>query len=111
MIERLNALAAAPMEHGGNARKDVVDAAGQFESLLIAQLLRSMREAGGSSGWLGSGEDSTSASAMQMAEEHFAAALARQGGLGLAKMVAAGLEENAKSVSARSGGEPPTPPR
>jgi Rod binding domain-containing protein len=93
MIERLNSPAAAPAESSGNTRRDVIEAAGQFESLLIAQLLRSMREAGGSSGWLGSGEDSTSASAMEMAEEHFAAALARQGGLGLAKMVAAGLAE------------------
>ena len=51
-----------------------------------------MREAGGASGWLGAGEDSTAASAMEMAEEHFAAALSQQGGLGLARMVAHGLQ-------------------
>ena len=91
MIEPVHTPPAMTIESGAKTRKDVVEAANQFESLLIAQMLRCMREAGGSSGWLGSGEDSTSASAMEMAEEHFASALARQGGLGLAKMVAAGL--------------------
>lgn len=68
--------------------KDTVEAAKQFESLLIAQLLRSAR---GSEGWLGTGEDSTAASAMEMAEEQFASAMAAQGGIGLAKMIAEGL--------------------
>jgi Rod binding domain-containing protein len=65
-------------------------AAGQFESLLIAQMLKSMREA--ESGWLGTGEDSASDSAMGMAEEHFASAISAAGGFGLAKLVSAGLE-------------------
>jgi Rod binding domain-containing protein len=66
------------------------DAAGQFESLLIAQMLKSMRES--ESGWLGTGEDSASDTAMGMAEEHFASAISAAGGLGLAKIVKAGLE-------------------
>jgi Rod binding domain-containing protein len=65
-------------------------AAGQFESLLIAQMLKSMRES--ESGWLGTGEDSASDSAMAMAEEHFASAISAAGGLGLGKLVTAGLE-------------------
>jgi Rod binding domain-containing protein len=65
-------------------------AAGQFESLLIAQMLKSMREA--ESGWLGTGEDSASDSAMSMAEEHFADAISAAGGFGLSKIVNSGLE-------------------
>lgn len=81
----------------GAARKDKspVEAARQFEALLIAQMLRTMREAGGSGGWLGTGEDSTADSAMQMAEEHLAAALSAQGGLGLARMLTTGLNSEA----------------
>lgn len=66
------------------------DAAKQFESLLIAQMLKSMREGG--SGWLGSGEDQAMDSAMAMAEEHFASALSAGGGFGLAASVQSGLE-------------------
>ncbi len=71
------------------AKGKAVDAAKQFEALLIAQMLKTMRESG--SGWLGSGEDQASESAMGMAEEHFAAALSASGGLGLANTVERGL--------------------
>jgi Rod binding domain-containing protein len=91
MIEGLKAPSEAASQAAGPKRKEIVDTATQFESLLIAQMLKSMREAGGSAGWLGSGEDSTSASAMELAEEHFAAALAKQGGLGLTKLITQGL--------------------
>lgn len=68
-----------------------VESARQFEALLIAQMMKSMREAG-SGGWLGSGEDKTAESAMELAEEQFSQALAAQGGLGLANMIVQGLE-------------------
>ncbi len=68
----------------------VQDAARQFESLLLAQILKSMREAG-SGGWLGGGEDQAALPAMELAEEQFAQTLSAQGGLGLAKMIADGL--------------------
>ncbi len=61
-------------------------AAEQFEALLAGQLLRSMREAGGG-GWLGAGEQDASSSLMEMAEQCLAAAMASQGGLGLARLV------------------------
>ena len=91
MIDKVSSAALQPT---ANARpeKNLAETAREFESLLIAQMLRSVREAGGASGWLGSGEDSTADSAMQMAEEQFAAALAHHGGLGLASLVAQGLE-------------------
>jgi len=70
-------------------KEKAVDAAKQFESLLIGQMLKTMRESG--SGWLGSGEDQATESAMGMAEEHFAAALSAGGGFGLAATVEHGL--------------------
>ena len=73
----------------------VVSAAKQFEALLMSQLLKSMREAGGS-GWMGTGDDSSGESAMELAEEQFAQALASRGGLGLAKLIADGLTERAR---------------
>ena len=68
----------------------VRDAACQFESLLMGQLMKSMRES--NSGWLGDDEDQAASTATEMAEEQFAKALARQGGLGLANMVVSGLQ-------------------
>jgi Rod binding domain-containing protein len=69
----------------------VTHAAQEFESLLIAQLLKSMRESD-SGGWLGTGSDQAGAHAMELAEEQLAQALAHQGGLGLAKLVVSGLK-------------------
>jgi Rod binding domain-containing protein len=67
----------------------VHDAAQQFEALLMGQILRSARQGG--SGWLGSGEDSSAECATDFAEQQFAAALAHQGGLGLAALISSGL--------------------
>jgi Rod binding domain-containing protein len=78
---------------GSPAKRDdpakIYDAAKQFEALLITQILRSARQAG--EGWLGSGGDSSSDCASGFAEEQFAAAMAKGGGLGLANIIAAGL--------------------
>jgi len=68
----------------------IEDAARQFEALLMAQLLKSARA--GSEGWLGAGEDPTASSALELAEEQFAGALAAQGGLGLASLIVSGLK-------------------
>jgi Rod binding domain-containing protein len=72
--------------------KRVADAARQFESLMIGQLLKSMRESG-EGGWLGTGEDQAGAQAMELAEEQMAQALAQQGGFGLARLVVTGLKK------------------
>ena len=81
---------------GRNDPAKVRDAACQFESLLIGQMMKSMRDS--SSGWLSDGdEDQAGATAIDMAQEQFANVLARQGGLGLARMVVAGLEKSVKS--------------
>jgi len=75
----------------------IQEAARQFEALLITQLLRASRSTGGE-GWLGTGEDQSASSAMEMAEEYFAQALASQGGLGLARMI---CEELSRAAQAR----------
>jgi Rod binding domain-containing protein len=79
------ALTAQPA-HPTNAQ----DAAQQFEALLLSEMLRTERESG--NGWLGTGEDSSGDCAIDYAEQQLALALARQGGLGLAGLIASGLE-------------------
>jgi len=73
----------------------IEQAAKQFESLLIAQLLKSSHETG-SKGWLGE-EDESSECASEMAEEQFAQALANGGGLGLARMIVQGLTKSSEA--------------
>jgi flagellar protein FlgJ len=68
----------------------VRDAAQQFEALLIGQILRSARQDG--SGWFSDGEDPSGEVATDYAEQQFATVLAQKGGLGLADMIAKGLE-------------------
>ena len=68
---------------------ELLDAARQFESLMIAEMLKCMRDASGS-GWLGTGEDASGDSVMGLAQEQFAQALAQNGGLGLSKLVVDG---------------------
>jgi Rod binding domain-containing protein len=65
------------------------DAAQQFEALLIGQMMKSMHDSEG--GWLGTGEDQSGSSAMEYAEESFAQAMAKSGGLGVASLVSKGL--------------------
>jgi flagellar protein FlgJ len=79
----------------------IKDAAGQFESLMVGQILKSAHEEEG--GWMGAGEeDQTSASTMQMADEYFARALAAHGGLGLARMISQSLDQASASAAAEA---------
>ena len=66
------------------------DAAQQFEALLLGQMLRTARESTGN--WLSTGEDASGDCATDFAEQQFAAAMAQQGGLGLANLIAQGLK-------------------
>ena len=66
------------------------DAARQFESLLLGQILKSARHAGGG-GWLDDGSDQAGSVATDMAEEQLAQALAQSGGLGLTDLIVTGL--------------------
>jgi flagellar protein FlgJ len=86
---------AIPAASGMAAKSDspgkVHEAAQQFEALLMGQILRSARQSG--SGWMG-GEDPSAECATDYAEQQFAAVLAQQGGLGLADLIAKGLDRN-----------------
>jgi hypothetical protein len=53
-----------------------------------------MRDSEG--GWLGTESDDASSSAMEYAQENFAQSLASSGGLGLAKLIAGGLQKPAE---------------
>ena len=83
----------APLPDGPGHKPDdparIHDAAQQFEALLLGQMLHSVREGG--SNWLSSGEDAAGDSATDLAEQQFAAAMAQQGGLGLATLITKGL--------------------
>ncbi|MGA2268957.1 MAG: hypothetical protein ABSH44_10860 [Bryobacteraceae bacterium] len=94
-IAQLLPPAAASGVAGSTARRPddpakIRDAAQQFEALLLGQILRSIRESG--KGWLGSSDDPTGDCATEFAEEQFAIAMAKQGGLGLADLIASGLQ-------------------
>lgn len=80
----------------------VAHAAQQFEALLIAQLLKSMHSSGSAS-WLGTGEDSSAGSVMELAEEQLAESLAHAGGLGLASLVVSGLRRAEAARAPESG--------
>lgn len=90
MVERIGAVrmqaVACP------AQQRLVQAAAEFESLLVAQLLKAAR---GEGGWMGAGEDQTATSVLEMAEEHLAAVIATGGGLGLRELLVEGLHERA----------------
>ena len=67
------------------------NAAQQFEALLLGQILRTVRES--SSGWLGSGGDSSTDCATEFAEQQVAAVMAQHGGLGLSSLIVSGLKK------------------
>jgi len=72
-----------------NNTKKIADSAKQFEALMIGQLLKN---AHGSQSWLGEDSDDGAAStAIEMAEEYLGQAIAKGGGLGIAKLVMQGL--------------------
>jgi peptidoglycan hydrolase FlgJ len=75
-----------PKGQAGAARAKVEVAASQFEALLVAQMLRHMRQSG-DGGWMGTGNDQAGERMVELAEEQLAQALAAQGGLGLASMI------------------------
>jgi Rod binding domain-containing protein len=92
-MEIQSALSPADLQSKKNSPERIHDAAQQFESLMIAQMLKSIREGGDS--WMGTGDDAAGSTAVEMAEEQLAKSLSQNGGLGLARMVEAGLTKSA----------------
>ena len=75
-------------------------AAAEFESLLVAQMLRSFREAS-SGGWLDESEaDGPGVTMMELAEQQFARTITSQGGLGLRELIVSGLARPGADASA-----------
>src|SRR5271163_3815338 len=89
----LPAVPAAPS--GQDSPEKIRKAATDFESLLIAQMLRSARESGGGMTGDGDEQDETNSTLLELGEQQLAQALSSGGGLGLAKMVVAGLTKHA----------------
>ena len=73
------------------------EAAVQFESMLIDQVLKLAREAGGSS-CSGSEDDEAGQTGYELGEQEFSKRLASAGGLGLAPMIEAGLQRNSQAA-------------
>jgi Rod binding domain-containing protein len=69
--------------------KKQLSAAKDFEAILIGQMLHSIREEG--DGWLGTGDEDASTTMFGFGEDQLAKALTSGGGLGLSKVIAAGL--------------------
>ena len=94
MLDALKAIPSADSTVAARKPDDpakVKDAAKQFEALLIGQMMKSMHDSEG--GWLGTGDDDSSSSAMEYGQEIFAQSMAKSGGLGLANLITKGLQK------------------
>jgi len=87
-----NVAGTTPDTSAKNTPEKIRDAASQFEALLIGEVLKTAHEG---EGWLGTGEDETSSTTMGLADQFLAQSMAKNGGLGLARMVADGLARRA----------------
>jgi Rod binding domain-containing protein len=76
------------------------DSARQFEALLIAQILRSVREPSG--GWLACGDGQAGSSISDYAEQQLAHVLSASGGLGIASLIEQGLTGKAQPQTDRA---------
>ena len=99
-LKSVDAMAANATQTGNTTdSRKIGKAAHDFEALLVTQMLRSSH---GEGGWLSSGDDQADDAALGMGEEELAQALANSGGIGLAKMIEAGLAK-APENAARPG--------
>jgi Rod binding domain-containing protein len=103
MIDNISGSAMAVSTAAGGIPKHdnpakIHEAAQQFESLLISQLLKTSHDAGGS-GWLGTDDDDAGQTGIGFGEEQFARMMASSGGIGLAPMIESGLKAEAGKVA------------
>jgi Rod binding domain-containing protein len=92
----LGSAAPSPSSIPKENRTKIAQCAKDFEGLLLTQMLRSAREAGGG-GLTGEGGDENEANStlIEFGEQQLAQALANRGALGIGKIVEAGLVKNA----------------
>ena len=89
----------------------VQHAAQQFESLMISEMMKSIRESE-ESGPMAEEKDQAGSSALQLAQEQFAQALAARGGLGLARVFTKSFPAtDSTSAPVSPGPGSPNPPR
>ena len=74
-------------------------AAREFEALLLTEVLKSARQPG-EGGWLTSGSDEASNTALELAESQLARVLASRGILGVDKLLADDLERRGEQAAA-----------
>jgi len=86
---------AAPSPASKDTPDNIRKAATDFEALLIAQMLKSARESGGGVTGDADEQDETNSTVVELGEQQLAQALSNSGGLGIAKMVIAGLTNHA----------------
>jgi len=92
LTRTMHALGEKPKDDPAKIRKSATD----FEAMLLNQMLRSAREAGGGGLTAGNdGDHQANSSLIELGEQQFAQALAGSGGFGIAKMVVAGLTKHA----------------
>ena len=101
--------AAATSAASAPENRRLKQAATDFEGLLVAQLLRHARQAG-DGGWMGTGEDKSSESMMEMAEESLARMMASQGCLGLASLMQQGVAQQEARTATTPSPTPSPPP-
>lgn len=77
-----------PGKNETDSIKKIAGAAQQFEAILLNQMLQSARQAD-------QDDQSQDTAISDYSQQQFAQALAERGGIGIAKMVLAGLEKNA----------------
>lgn len=77
---------------GQPAPKTAQGAAKQFEALLIGQMLRGVREESADD----DDDDNESATMFDVADQQFSQLLANNGGFGLSRMIASGLDKESK---------------
>lgn len=77
-----------------DTKDKIHQAAGQFESLLIGQLLKTSHDG---NGWLGTDGDDSGETGVEFGEEQFARMLASSGGLHLAPLIEKGLRNETAS--------------
>ena len=75
----------------------LANAASQFEAVMIGQFLQAAR-AGSDSGWLGTDSDDAGSTLTEMSEQALSSSLAANGGLGLSKMIVAGLQKTSSQI-------------
>lgn len=92
-----NALDPETIRRAPDAKEQAGEIGRQFEAMLIQEVIKAARSAGGG-GWLGDDANETSEATAEMGEEFLARAMAGQGGLGLGKELAKAIE---KSLAAK----------